>query len=50
VLHGSINHVALTVSNLTGAMTFFRPLLELLSYRFGLDGDGERLMVKAPDG
>jgi catechol 2,3-dioxygenase-like lactoylglutathione lyase family enzyme len=45
VLHGSINHVALTVSNLKDAMTFFRPLLELLGYRVGLDGDGEQLVV-----
>lgn len=35
MLHGSINHVSLTVSDLSGAMTFFRPLLELLGYRVG---------------
>jgi catechol 2,3-dioxygenase-like lactoylglutathione lyase family enzyme len=32
MLHGSINHVALTVSDLPRAMTFFGPLLEFLGY------------------
>ena len=31
-MHGSINHVALTVSDLDGAMTFFRPFLEYFGY------------------
>lgn len=35
MLHGSINHVSLTVSDLNAAMAFFRPLLELLGYRVG---------------
>jgi catechol 2,3-dioxygenase-like lactoylglutathione lyase family enzyme len=32
LLHGSINHIALTVSNLETAMDFFRPMLEALGY------------------
>lgn len=34
-LHGSINHVSITVSDLPRAMTFFRPLLEFLGYTVG---------------
>jgi glyoxylase I family protein len=34
-LHGSINHVAITVSDLPGAMKFFGPLLEFLGYTVG---------------
>lgn len=34
-LHGSINHVSITVSDLPGAMKFFRPLLEFLGYTAG---------------
>jgi glyoxylase I family protein len=34
-LHGSINHVSITVSDLPGAMKFFRPLLEFLGYTVG---------------
>lgn len=35
MLHGSINHVSLTVSDLPGAMRFFRPLLGFLGYTVG---------------
>lgn len=35
MLQGSINHVSVTVSDLDAAMTFFRPLLELLGYAPG---------------
>ena len=34
-LHGSINHVAITVTDLDKAMEFFRPLLEFLGYTTG---------------
>lgn len=34
-LHGSINHVSLTVSNLEEAMGFFRPFLEFFGYHVG---------------
>ena len=35
MLHGSINHVSITVSNLPEAMRFFGPLLEFLGYTVG---------------
>jgi len=35
MLHGSINHVSITVTNLDAAMTFFRPFLEFLGYTVG---------------
>jgi glyoxylase I family protein len=35
MLHGSINHVSITVSNLPEAMKFFRPMLEFLGYTVG---------------
>jgi glyoxylase I family protein len=35
MLHGSINHVSITVSDLRGAMKFFHPLLEFLGYDVG---------------
>jgi glyoxylase I family protein len=34
-VHGSINHVAITVSNLQTAMQFFSPLFEALGYTVG---------------
>lgn len=34
-LHGSINHVSITVSNLPEAMKFFGPLLKFLGYTVG---------------
>ena len=34
-LHGSLNHVSLTVSDLAQAMAFFGPLLAFLGYRVG---------------
>src|SRR5260370_5308544 len=34
-LHGSINHVSITVSDLPEAMKFFGPLLEFLGYTVG---------------
>jgi catechol 2,3-dioxygenase-like lactoylglutathione lyase family enzyme len=34
-LHGSINHVSITVSDLPNAMKFFRPLLEFMGYSVG---------------
>lgn len=35
MLHGSINHVALTVSDLPEAMAFFGPFLDFLGYSVG---------------
>jgi glyoxylase I family protein len=35
MLHGSINHVSITVSDLSAAMRFFGPLLEFLGYTLG---------------
>jgi catechol 2,3-dioxygenase-like lactoylglutathione lyase family enzyme len=35
MLHGSINHVSITVSDLPRAMRFFAPLLEFLGYEVG---------------
>jgi len=35
MLHGSINHVSITVSDLPRAMQFFGPLLEFLGYAVG---------------
>ena len=32
-LHGSLNHVSLTVSDLRDAMTFFRPFLDFLGFQ-----------------
>jgi glyoxylase I family protein len=49
MLLGSINHVSITVTDLDGAMRFFRPLLEFLDFHVGeiqLHGSGEtRLSV-----
>jgi len=46
-LHGSINHVALTVSDLDSAMAFLRPLLEFFGYAVGEVAEyaGTRLAV-----
>ena len=38
MLHGSINHVSITVSDLPAAMEFLGPLLEFLGY--AVDGSG----------
>lgn len=35
MLHGSINHVSITVSDLVRAMEFFGPLLQFLGYEVG---------------
>ncbi|HTO68993.1 MAG TPA: VOC family protein [Myxococcota bacterium] len=35
MLHGSINHVSITVSDLPDAMAFFGPLLRFLGYTVG---------------
>ncbi len=35
MLHGSINHVSITVSDLPAAMEFFGPFLEFLGYTVG---------------
>src|SRR5262245_37181603 len=35
MLHGSINHVSITVSDLPSAMAFFGPLLQALGYTVG---------------
>lgn len=35
MLHGSINHVSITVSDLSQAMEFFQPLLGFLGYTVG---------------
>jgi len=47
-LIGSMNHVSITVSDLTKAMNFFEPFLEFLGYRIGdviQDPNGQRLRV-----
>ena len=35
MLHGSINHVSITVSDLDSAMAFLAPVLEFLGFRVG---------------
>lgn len=42
MLHGSINHVSITVSNLPQAMEFFGPFLEFLGYTVGEIGHDPR--------
>src|SRR4029453_4004850 len=42
VLHGSINHVSITVRDLPKAMEFFAPLLTLLGYTVGSIGHDPR--------
>ena len=46
-LHGSINHVSITVSDLESAISFFGPLLEFLGYAVGAVSTykGDRLTV-----
>lgn len=46
-LHGTINHVALAVSDLDAAMSFFSPFLEALGYTVGepMPYKGSRLAV-----
>ncbi len=46
-LHGTINHVALTVSDLDTAMEFFSPVLQALGYTIGhpMDHGDLRLTV-----
>ena len=46
-LNGSINHVAIAVTDLDGAMKFFAPVLELLDYTVGQASTykGHRLVV-----
>jgi predicted enzyme related to lactoylglutathione lyase len=46
-LHGTINHVALTVSNLDEAMRFFQPFFEFFGYTVSDPGPyaGTRLCV-----
>ncbi|HXW85449.1 MAG TPA: VOC family protein [Candidatus Binataceae bacterium] len=48
MLHGSINHVSITVRNLADAMKFFTPFLALLGYGAGeviQDRNGQHLTV-----
>ena len=48
MLHGSINHVSITVSDLASAMKFFKPFLEFLGYQIGeviQDPNGQHLTV-----
>ena len=47
MLHGAINHIALTVSDLPAAMRFMAPLLERLGYTSGevLESTGTQLVV-----
>ena len=48
MLHGSVNHVSITVSNLAEAMKFFKPFLEFLGYTTGeviQDGNRQHLTV-----
>ncbi|MGH7780269.1 MAG: VOC family protein [Candidatus Binataceae bacterium] len=48
MLHGSINHVSITVSDLNEAMKFFGPFLEFLGYHSGeviQDRNGQHLTV-----
>jgi catechol 2,3-dioxygenase-like lactoylglutathione lyase family enzyme len=51
-LHGTINHVALTVSDLDSAMRFLSPILEALGYSVGqpMDYGESRLTVNVHDG
>ena len=46
-LHGTINHVSITVSKLDEAMAFFRPFLEFFGYTVGTSSPyaGTRLTV-----
>jgi len=53
MLTGSINHVSITVSDLTEAMKFFKPFLEFLGYNIGdviQDPNGQRLTVNVLTG
>ena len=48
MLLGSINHVSITVRDLSRAMEFFKPFLELLDYQIGeviQDPNGQHLTV-----
>lgn len=52
-LIGSMNHVSVTVRDLTGAMKFYRPFLEFLGYRIGepiQDRNGQHLRVNVNPG
>ncbi|HEY6421630.1 MAG TPA: VOC family protein [Candidatus Binataceae bacterium] len=52
-LLGSMNHVSITVSDLTDAMGFFKPFLEFLGYRIWdeiQDPNGQRLRVTVNTG
>ena len=51
-LHGTLNHVSITVSNLDEAMTFFRPFLEFFGYTVGTPSPyaGTRLRVNVNEG
>ena len=42
MLHGSLNHVSLTVSDLPRAMEFFGPFLRFLGYTVGSIGHDDR--------
>ena len=53
MLRGSINHISITVSDLTTAMKFFKPFLEFLGYNIGQviqDPNGQRLTVNVLPG
>lgn len=53
MLKGSINHVSLTVSDLSAAMRFFKPFLEFLGYDIGeviQDPNGQHLTVNVLPG
>jgi glyoxylase I family protein len=53
MLTGSINHVSITVSDLTEAMKFFKPFLEFFGYGIGeviQDRNGQRLTVNVLPG
>ena len=42
MLHGSINHISITVADLANAMEFFGPLLEFLGYTVGAIAHDDR--------
>jgi catechol 2,3-dioxygenase-like lactoylglutathione lyase family enzyme len=51
-LHGTLNHVSITVSNLDEAMAFFGPFLEFFGYTVGTPSPyaGTRLTVNVNEG
>lgn len=48
MLHGSVNHVSLTVSDLPQALRFFTPLLEFLGYELAARSQVDQLAELVP--